>query len=78
MTRSGGRTERLGGTSGPHRFVEPEDSRLGLAMSAARAPGSSFSSSVAMTDASVRARGARCAMPGCGKTRDDPIHLPPD
>ncbi len=68
--------ERLGGSSGPHRFVEPEDNRLGLAMSAARAPGSGWSQSVAMTDASVRAGDARCAMPGCGRTRKDPIHDP--
>jgi hypothetical protein len=78
MTRSGGGTERPGGTSGPHRFVEPEDSRLGLAMSAARAPGSGWAPSVAMTDASVRAGDARCALPGCGRRHDDPIHLPPD
>ena len=71
-------TERLGGTSGPHRFVEPEDNRLGLAMSAARAPGSGWGRSVAMTDATVRARDARCAMPGCGRPREDPLHIPPD
>jgi len=78
MSGSGRTTARLGGTSGPHRFVEPEDNRLGLAMSSARAPGTGMASSLAMTDASVRAGGARCAMPGCGKAREDPIHLPPD
>ena len=78
MARSGRTTERLGGTSGPHRFVEPEDNRLGLAMSAVRAPGTGMAQSLAVTDASVRAQGARCAMSGCGKAREDPIHLPAD
>ena len=78
MSGSSRTTERLGGTSGPHRFVEPEDNRLGLAMSTARAPGTGMAQSLAVTDASVRARDARCAMPGCGKAREDVIHLPPD
>ena len=72
------RDERLGGTSGPHRFVEPDDNRLGLAMSAARAPGTGWGGSLAMTDATVRSGGARCAMAGCGRLREDPLHLPPD
>jgi hypothetical protein len=78
MSRPVRATDRLGGTSGPHRFVAPEDNRLGLAMSTARAPGTGMAQSLAVTDASVRAHGARCAAPGCGKAREDPIHLPPD
>jgi hypothetical protein len=78
MARSNRGREHLGGASGPHRFIEPEDTRLGLAMSAVRAPGTGMAGSIAMTDASVRANDARCAMPGCGKARGNAIHLPPD
>jgi hypothetical protein len=78
MARSARTTERLGGTSGPHAFVEPDDNRLGLAMSAVRAPGTGMAQSLAVTDASLRGHRARCAMAGCGKAREDPIHLPAD
>jgi hypothetical protein len=78
MARSARTTERLGGTSGPHAFVEPDDNRLGLAMSAVRAPGAGWAPSVAMTDATVRTHGVGCALPGCGRGREDPVHVPPD
>jgi hypothetical protein len=64
------------GPSGPHPFVRPDDSRLGLALSAAGTPGLQMGSRLALADASVRAPEARCALGGCGKLREDPIHRP--
>jgi len=70
--------KRVGAPSGPHEFVAPEDSRLGLALagggslSGATQSGAQF----AMADATLRSQ--RCALPGCGKLRTDPIHEPED
>ncbi len=62
---------RGGGPSGPHRFVEPDDARSGLALGAMQ-PGLQMATPLAVADASVRA--VRCAMKGCGKAREDTIH----
>lgn len=62
-------------TSGPHPFVKPDDSRLGLAMAASQ-PDLQMGPGLAVADASVRA--SRCAMAGCGKDRADAIHHLPD
>ena len=70
-TRSGGGES----TSGPHAFVKPPDPRLGLALGAGRSgpagPQAGSAQIAGFTTASVR-----CAMPGCGKEHDDPIHWP--
>lgn len=63
--------ERTAGPSGPHRFVQPDDPRSGLALSAMQ-PNLQMGAMLTVTDASVRR--ARCAMKGCGKTREDAIH----
>lgn len=55
----------------PHRFVEPPDPRAGLAASAAHAQVGQ-ASQVSLADASLRE--IRCAVPGCGRARDDEIH----
>ena len=65
--------ERPAGPNGPHRFVEPSDARSGLALSASRLS-LQMGPALAVTDASVR--DARCAMVGCGRPRQDPIHEP--
>jgi hypothetical protein len=61
------------GPSGPHRFVEPSDARSALALGAVQR-GLQMASPLAVADASLRV--SRCALSGCGKTRDDPIHSP--
>jgi hypothetical protein len=67
-----GHTKTRGpGPSGPHRFVEPDDARAGLALGALQ-PNLQLGPALAVTDASLRE--ARCAMQGCGKVREDPIH----
>lgn len=63
--------ERAGGPSAAHRFVEPMDSRPGLAVASAQAQ-LGQGAGLAVADASVRK--ARCAMKGCGRLRHDPIH----
>lgn len=65
--------ERSSGPSGPHRFVDPTDIRSGLALAATQ-PDLEMGPALAVMAASVR--GARCAMAGCGKPRQDPIHEP--
>jgi hypothetical protein len=64
--------QTAGGPSASHGFVEPRDSRSGLAVSTAHAE-LGQSAGLAVADASMRE--ARCAMKGCGKLRHDPIHL---
>ena len=64
---------RTSGPSGPHRFVDPADVRSGLAL-AAMQPNAQMGPALAVTEASLR--GARCAMAGCGRPRQDPIHEP--
>ncbi len=71
MSMFGRRKARSPGPSGPHRFVEPDDTRTGLALGALQ-PNLQLGPALAVTDASLRE--ARCAMPGCGKVREDPIH----
>ena len=56
-----------------HTFVEPADARSGLALGSVQ-PGLQMASPVTVADASLRA--ARCALSGCGKDRDDPVHAP--
>lgn len=63
--------ERNAGPSGAHRFVEPDDPRSGLAVSAMQ-PNLQMGAMLTVADASVRR--ARCAMKGCGKSREDAIH----
>jgi hypothetical protein len=57
-----------------HEFVETDDPGLGAAAS-----GSAFRSTNAPNVLAVTAaflRSTRCALPGCGKERHDPIHTP--
>lgn len=63
--------------SGPHGFVEPPDPRFGIALGAGQASGrSSVLGMGILTGFSVQP--ARCALPGCGKERQDPVHWPED
>jgi hypothetical protein len=64
------------GPSGPHRFVPPEDDRMGAALSAGHTPG--LAMTWAVDTAARAAREPRCAAIGCGRTREDPVHLPVD
>ena len=59
--------------SGKHLFVEPGDTRSGLAVAAVHG-GLQQATSLAVADASVRSR--PCAVKGCGRPRHDPIHEP--
>lgn len=56
-----------------HRFVEPEETRAALSVSAVQ-PDFQMVSQMAVANASLR--DALCALPGCGNLRDDPIHWP--
>jgi hypothetical protein len=63
--------DRSAGPTSQHPFVQPTDPRGGLAVAGV----SSMlvqGPALAMTDATVRR--ARCAMRGCDRLRDDPIH----
>ena len=63
--------ERSSGPTGPHRFVDPADPRSGLALGSTQAS-LQIGPALAITNASLRV--ARCALAGCGKLREDPIH----
>jgi hypothetical protein len=71
MSDLGRNRQRSAGPSGPHRFVEPDDNRLGLALGTTR-PSLQMGPALAVTDASLR--DARCAMKGCGRAREHVIH----
>ena len=59
--------------SGPHGFIERRDGRSALALGAANAD-LQMAAPLAVADASLRA--AHCALSGCGRPREDPIHSP--
>ena len=61
------------GASGPHQFVEPADTRSGLALGASQG-GLQMAAPLALADATLRA--THCARPGCGKPREHSIHWP--
>lgn len=63
--------KRTGGPTSPHRFIEPGDPRMGLAVAGVQ-PGLQQAPVLAVTDA--MSRGAKCAMKGCGLPRDHTIH----
>lgn len=75
MSRSPRSPKSLPGPSGPHPFVEPKDARSGLALGAMQG-GLQMAAPMALADASLQS--ARCALPGCDKARQDPIHWPAD
>jgi hypothetical protein len=62
------------GPSAPHEFVPPPDVRSALALGSTQ-PDTQIGPAIAVTAASVR--DDHCALPGCGKSREDPIHQPP-
>jgi hypothetical protein len=70
------RSPRIGhNPNQPHDFVQPEETRSGDAVLSQRMPSSmQMISAIAVAGASIRA--IHCALPGCEKLRDDPIHLP--
>jgi hypothetical protein len=59
--------------SGPHHFVEPGDSRSGLAAGSVQS-GNQMAAALAVAAAGLRP--ANCGLSGCGKPRQDPIHWP--
>lgn len=63
--------QRTSGPSWPHRFVDAADVRSGLALAALQ-PNAQMGPALALTEASLR--GARCALAGCGKPRQEPVH----
>lgn len=69
-----GEPEPRVGPSGPHRFVEPEDTPLGAALGAGHSPNLAMTWAADTTERTGRA--VRCA--ACGKERRDRIHLPPE
>ena len=60
--------------SGPHRFVEPEDTPLGAALGAGHNPNLAMTWTADTTERAART--VRCA--ACGKERRNRIHVPPD
>ena len=73
MVRLGRSKKVRSSASGPHDFVEPGDTRSGLAVGALQR-GLQMASPLAVADASLRT--AYCALPGCGRPREDSIHWP--
>jgi hypothetical protein len=61
--------------SGRHDFVEGEDVRSALSLTSTLG-GYQAVSAAAVANASLRE--SRCALSGCGKPREDPIHWPSD
>jgi hypothetical protein len=59
-----------------HLFVEINDPGMGAAASGSAFRGSSTVNILGVTTAFLRS--TRCAMPGCGKERHDPIHAVAD
>ena len=60
---------------GAHPFKETNDAGIGAVASGSG--GRQWGNpTLAVTTAFLR--GTRCAVDGCGKTRDDPIHFPED
>ena len=60
----------------PHAFVETNDPGVGAFASGGATTSGSQVSMVSTAANSLRAM--RCAYPGCGKSREDPIHAPTD
>lgn len=58
-----------------HEFKPPDTSRMAIAAGSTQ-PAEQNIGSIAMANASMRA--LNCGVPGCGKTRGDPIHAPED
>ena len=61
---------------GSHPFKETNDPGLGAISSGGGPSGRGAATQLAVTTNFLR--GTRCAVEGCGKTRDDPIHFPED
>jgi hypothetical protein len=69
-----GRSQKVRiGAGGPHDFVEPGDTRSGLAVGA-RQRDLQMAAQVAVADASLRT--AYCALPAGGRPGGDSIHWP--
>ena len=60
----------------PHPFQETNDPGVGAFASGGATQSGSQINMLATTTSSLRA--ARCALPGCGLERHDPIHAPED
>ena len=71
MARLRRSSETGSGPSGPHHFVDADNVRLGLALLSSQ-PNYAMVSPASVANASVWA--SRCAVSGCGKPREDPIH----
>ncbi|MGD0862640.1 MAG: hypothetical protein ABSA21_07745 [Candidatus Limnocylindrales bacterium] len=72
MARSRRSSKSDQGPSGPHHFVEAENVRPALALTSTGVY--QMVSEATVANASLRA--SRCAVSGCGKPREDPIHWP--
>ena len=59
-----------------HAFEEPNDFGMSAAASGSGKGGVNIANVIGVTAASERQ--TRCAVPGCGKFHDDPIHVPAD
>lgn len=59
-----------------HSFRETDDAGIGAISAGGPFRTGSTVTSLAMTTAVLR--GTRCALSGCGKPREDPIHAPED
>jgi hypothetical protein len=59
-----------------HPFEEPNDMGMAAAASGSTGRGINMPNVIGVTAAFQRP--ARCAVPGCGKAHDDPIHVPAD
>jgi hypothetical protein len=59
-----------------HRFEEPSDAGMSAAISGGMVGGMNSPADIGVTAAFQRPK--RCAVPGCGKFHEDPIHTPAD
>ena len=64
--------------TGPHPFLEPPDPRLGLALAGSARGGATLGMAGPAAIAMYSNELDRCAAPGCGQPRDNPIHWPPE
>jgi hypothetical protein len=75
MFRSRRSNQANPGPGRPHRFAARQDNRSALALGGLQ-PDLQQAAPLALAEASGRDSG--CSMAGCGKSREDPIHSPPE
>lgn len=76
MWRFGRNEHRATDPKVSHPYVEIDDPGIGAAAMGSAFRGTNTPNVLGVTTAFLRS--TRCALPGCGKERHDPIHAPAD